>query len=153
MRYSNKERRTKKKPEASTTLTGSEINELKNNNAQLIRDNQILHTMISKLKVDLRKYKENYRSLEIMLKKMNVEQSSTRPFKGLKNRTIELESKAEAPEEAPYSETFEEIKDEIDRNEKKIIKLTNKKTKKKKIPGYERLYNLSKKKTSLKKKL
>jgi len=102
-------------------------------NEQLTRDNQILHTMINTLKVDIKKYKQNYQSLEIMIKK-------------LKSRTFELEVEKEKPEE-----DFEKIKDQLISNEQKIEALKKRRTSKKKIPGFERLYNLSKKK-SLKKK-
>jgi len=119
-------------------------------NEQLTRDNQILHTMINALKVDIKKYKQNYQSLEIMIKK-------------LKSRTFELEVEKEKPEEDSDSSfakqnvgvdlrsTATSIKDRLWSNEQKIEALKKRRTSKKKIPGFERLYNLSKKK-SLKKK-
>jgi len=148
MRYSNaickKHSESECKPELKVIKKKEVINDqqtrqqirrgedLQSANAQLTRDNQILHSMINALKVDIKKYKQNYKSLEIMIKK-------------LKSRTFELESKPETPES---EEDFEQIKNSIIKNEQKIETLRKKKhQKKKKVPGFERLYNLSKKKS------
>ena len=124
---SNKQKKPVKQSNTELIETQNKLSKTILQNEQLIRDNQILHTMLNKLKVDIRKYKDNYKSMEIMIKK-------------LKQRTFELESKPDTPEEI-FEEEKANIQQQIDNNEARINKIKKKK-KIKRVPTYERLYKL-----------